>query len=248
MRLVLVTSWLLIGAAVTGGAYWGFLNTPESTALALASSVVLVLLTVALLSATLNGAIALWVNGPSRFAFTRSLRVIPAVVPALLVFALIWWAAYRLDTWVALRSGEINAWFIATFGWDDMSWLFTAIGFFTTWLRWVLGSLLALSLMAGVAVIGWRAAIRAQWLRRSLRVRTLIAGTLWFVALVALPWLYLVPWRPNWVPPTGTEFAFIVAKLSIAAILMATGVALMIYEVTRLPLTPLDPKQERLAA
>lgn len=243
-----MTSWILIGAAVTGGAYWGFLNTPESTAFALAASVLLVLLTVALLSATINGAISLWVNGPSTFALTRSLRVIPAVIPALLVFALTWWLAYQLDTWVALRSGEINAWFIATFGWDNMSWLFSAIGFFTTWLRWVFGSLLALSLMAGMAVIGWRAVIRTQWFRRGLRVRTLIAGTLWFVALIALPWLYLVPWRPNWVSPTGGELAFIVGKLSVAAILMAMGVALMIYEVTRLPLPPLDSKERRLAA
>lgn len=248
MTLVLVTTWILIGAAMTGGAYWGFLNTPESTVFTIASSVLLVLLTASLLAMTINGAIFLWVNGPSARALKGSFKVIPAVIPALLVFALFWWVAYRVDTWVALRSGEINAWFIATFGWDNISWLFTGIRFLTTWMRWVLAALLAVSLMGGVAIIGWRAGTRLQWLRRALRPRTLLLSTLWFVFLIALPWLYLVPWRPNWVPPTGAELAFIVSKLSVAAILMAIGVALMIYEVTRLPLPPLEPKRERLAA
>jgi hypothetical protein len=235
MRLVAVTAWILAGAALTGGAFWAFLNTPESSALALASSVLLVLLAVTLLAATISGAITLWVNGASAGAIKRSFRVVPAVVPALLVFALCWWMAQRIDTWVALRGGEINAWFIAIFGWDDVSWLFTTIRFFTIWLRWVVGGLLALSLMGGMTVSGWRAGIGLQWLRRGLRPRALMVGTLWFVVLIVLPWTYLVPWRPEWVPPTGAELAFIVSKLSVAAILMAAGVALMIYEVTRLP-------------
>jgi hypothetical protein len=248
MTLLVVTAWVLIGAAVTAGAYWGFLTTPESSGVALLASALLMLLSVALLSLTINGAIALWVNGPSALALRRSLRRIPAVVPALLVFALCWWLADRLDTWVALRSGRITAWFIARLGWDDLSWLFTAIRFFTTWLRWVIGGLLAVSLMGGMAVIGWRAGVRPQWVWRGMRPRTLIAATLWFVALIVLPWIYLVPWRPGWVPPSGAELAFIVSKLSIAAILMATGVALMIYEATRLPSTPNDPKEQRIAA
>ena len=248
MTLVIVTIWILIGAAVTGGSYWGLLNTPESTVFTIASSALLVVLTLALLSITINGAISIWINGPSARAIKRSLAAVPAVIPALLVFALFWWIAYRIDTWVAPRSGEINAWFIATFGWDDISWLFTAIRFVTAWMRWVLGAVLAVSLMGGMAMIGWRAATRLQWLRRALHPRTLVVATLWFVVLIVLPWLYLVPWRPDWVPPSSAELAFIVSKLAVAAILMAIGVALMIYEVTRLPLTPIDPTQERLAA
>lgn len=248
MRLALVTAWILVGAAMTAAAYWALLNTPESTVLALASSALLVVMTLALLSFTLNGAIALWVDGPSSAALSRSFRRIPAVVPALIVFALCWWIAQALDGWVALHSGEINAWFIAAFGWADMSWLFAAIRAFTTWLRWVIGGLLALSLMGVMTSIGWRAGIGLQWLRRSLRPRTLIVATLWFIALIALPWIYLVPWRPAWVSPTGAELTFIVSKLSVAAILMAAGVALMIHEVMRVPQPPIDPGERRLAA
>ena len=43
----------------------------------------------------------------------------------------------------------------------------------------------------------------------------------WFAVLIALPWLYLVPWRPAGLPATSIELAFIVAKLSVTAILMA---------------------------
>lgn len=248
MKLVIVTAWILFGAAATAGAYWGFLNTPESSALALALSAGLVALTMVLLSITINGAIALWVNGPSSMALRRSLTRVPAVFPALLVFAVFWWLAYRVDTWVALRSGEINAWFIATLGWGDVAWFFTAVRCFTTWLRWVVGGLLAISLMAGVAAAGWRAAARLQWLRRGVRLRSLAAATLWFATLIVLPWIYLVPWRPGWVPPSAAELAFIAAKLSIAAVLMAAGAALMIYEVTRLAWTPIDPQADKLAA
>jgi hypothetical protein len=234
MRLALVTGWILLGAAMTGALYWAFLNTPESTVFALVAAAALMLITLASLSMTINGAMALWTDGPSREVFARSFRTIPAVLPALLVFAMFWLIAHRMDTWVALRSGEINAWFIATFGWDDMAWLFTAVKFFTLWLRWVVGGLLAVSLMGGIRMTGPRAVLRARWLVRGVRPRTLLAGTAWFVALIALPWAYLVPWRPGWIPPTGAELAFIAIKLSLAAVLMAIGMSLMLYEVARL--------------
>ena len=248
MRLVLVTAWILAGAALTGGAYWGFLNTPESTIGTLALSAVLALVALTLLSITINGAIVVWSNGVSAPALKRVFSRIPSIIPALLVFALFWWITHRLDTWIALRAGGISAWFIARFGWDDVWWFFAGVRFFAIWLRWVLGGLLALSLMGGMAAIGWRAGVRQQWLRRAMSPRALLAATLWFVVLIVLPWTYLVPWRPGWVPPTGAELAFIAGKLSIAAIAVAAGVALMIYEATRVPFTPIDPEAERIAA
>ena len=72
MRLVIVTAWILLGAALAGGAYWGFLNTPESTAVALIVSALLVVLTMVLVAITINGAISLWVHGPSAAALRRS--------------------------------------------------------------------------------------------------------------------------------------------------------------------------------
>lgn len=248
MRLIAVTLWLLAGAAATGAVYWAFLNTPESTIFALGASALLALTAVAVLSFTINGAIAMWSSRPSAGLAKRSLRWIPAIAPALLVFALLWWIADRIDMWVAPRAGPINAWFIARFGWDDARWLFTAARWLTMWMRWVIGGLLAVSLMAGVANIGWRAMTEAAWVRRGIRPRALAVATLSFVALIVLPWSYLVPWRPEWVPPTRAEMAFIVVKLSMAAFLMAAGIALMIREAATIRPTPSDPAAVELAA
>jgi hypothetical protein len=50
--------------------------------------------------------------------------------------------------------------------------------------------------------------------------------------------MYLVPWRPKGLPPSSVEFAFIVAKLSLSAILFAIGAALITYEASRVPSAP----------
>ncbi len=61
------------------------------------------------------------------------------------------------------------------------------------------------------------------------RLRVALAS-LWFAVLIALPWAYLVPWRPAWLLPTSAELAFSIIKLSIAATLVAAGAALVIRE------------------
>ena len=235
MRLALATLWILAGGALTAGVYWAFLVTPESTIWTLMVSAALAAIALALVGLTAGGAITMWWHGASAASVRNAARSVPGVLPAALIVLVIWWIANRAETWVAMRSGEINAWFIARLGWDDMSWLFAAIGYAADWFRWVFAGLLALSLMAGYVAIGWRALTQAAWFRRALRPRAIAAATLWFGGLIALPWIYLVPWRPAGLPPTSIEFAFIVAKLSIAAILFAIGAALMIYEASRLP-------------
>jgi hypothetical protein len=248
MRLALATLWVLVGSVISAGVYWGFLITPESTVWALMASAVLAALALALVGLTASGAIAMWWHGASRNGVRRALRSIPGVVPATLIVWLIWWLAHRVEVWITMRSGQINAWFIARFGWDDMSWLFTAIAYAADWFRWVIAALLALSLMAGFVAIGWRALTQWAWVFRALRPRTVAAATLWSVALIALPWVYLLPWRPQNLPPTSVEFAFIVTKLSVSAILFAVGAALVAYEASRTPLTPPDPGTAAIAA
>lgn len=248
MRLVLATTALLVGGAATAAAYWAFLNTPESTVPALLLSALLVLLALAMLSLTINIAIEVWTSGLTAAGVRRAVPRLASIVPAAVVVLLFWWIAGRIDTWVALRTGEINAWFIARLGWDNVSWLFRSITAATTWLRWVLPALLAVSLMAGMASAGWRAIVMPAWVRRAVRPRTLAVATACFVVLIVLPWAYLVPWRPAWLPPTSAEMAFIVAKLSIATLLIAIGVALIMYEAIRLPMPPTDRRSDELAA
>ena len=235
MRLVLAALWILAGAALSAGAYWSFLITPESTIWSLLMSALLAAVALALIGFTASGAILVWRQGASIASIRRAGQSIPAVIPAALLVALVWWMTDRAETWVAMQSGQINAWFIATFGWSDASWFFAGVGYVAGWFRWVIAALLAVSLMTGFVAMGWRAMAQSAWLWRALRPRTIIVATLWFVVLIVLPWLYLVPWRPEGLPPTSIEFAFIVAKLLLSAVLFAVGAALMIFEASKLP-------------
>ena len=241
MRLALATLWIMVGCVLTATVYWAFLITPESTVWALIMSAMLAIAALALVGLTATGAIAMWWHGASIAGVTRALQSIHGVIPAAAIVWGIWWVVHRAEIWIAMRSGQINAWFIARLGWDNVSWLFTAIGMAADWFRWVIGALLALSLMAGFVAIGWRALAQPAWLRRALRPRAIAAATLWFGGLIALPWIYLVPWRPESLPPTSIEFAFIVAKLSFSAILFAIGAALVTYEASRTRVSPGDP-------
>ena len=227
MRLALATLWILIGSALTAGVYWLFLITPESTVWTLMASALLALAALAVAGFTASGAIAMWSYGPSIGAIRRAMRAIPAAIPAAVMVWSMGWLAAHAQTWIAMRAGPINAWFIAQFGWDDVTWLFTTIGYMILWFRWVPAAVLAFSLIAGVVTIGWSSLGQGAWLRRALRPWTLALVTFWAIVLIGLPWTYLVPWRPRQLPASSIEFAFIVAKLSISAIVLAAGAALI---------------------
>jgi len=248
MRLALATLWILAGSVLTAGIYWAFLSTPESTVWMLIVSAILAVIALAMAGVTASGAIAIWSHGASLSGMGRAMRSTAGVIPAALIILLIWWLAGRAETWLALRSGQISAIFIARFGIADVTRLFTATHSIANCFRWVISPLMALSLMAGIAAAGWAALGQAAWLRRALHPRAIVMATLWFVVLIALPWLYLVPWRPKGLPASSVEFAFIVAKLSITAILFAIGAALIAYEAARVKPRPGDPSPAVAAA
>jgi len=227
--------WILAGSVLTGAIYWTFLITPESTAWMLIASALLSMAALAAAGFTASGAIALLLHGRSAAGIRRALTAIGGAIPAAAIVLIVWWLTRRGEAWVGLRSGPINAYFIAQFGWDNMSWLFTTVHYLAAWCRWVLSGLLALSMMGGFVALGWSALGEAAWLRQALRPRALLVGTLWFVVLIALPWIYLVPWRPKELPASSVEFAFIAVKLSLAAILFAIGAMLFAHEASRVP-------------
>lgn len=234
MRLVSVTVWILVGAALTGGAYWSFLITPEATIGALAASALLIVIAAFLAALTLSGAIVGWRHGLATSHLRAALAGVPAAIPAAIVAAAVWWLVGSATDRIAIYSGQINAWFIASFGWDDVSWLFTGITWLAAWLKWVVAPMLALSLMSGIIAGGWRALPGVRWMTRALAPLPLGLATVAFGVLVAAPWVYLTPWRPGGLPATSLELAFIIAKLSATALLMATGVALIIRQASRL--------------
>jgi hypothetical protein len=230
MRLAVTTLWLLAGAALTGAAYWTFLITPESTVGALAVSALLLLVSFFLLAVTLSGAILGWSRRASARLFRDAVTSVPAIVPAALVY-LAWWKLTNVPyDWVRIYSGQINAWFIATLGWDEVSWFFTTMGLLDLWLKAVVGFMLGLSLMAAIVTAGWASGIRIAWLKRALAPSTLAWATVWFVVFIFLPRLYLANWRPEGLPATSLEMAFIAGKLSLTALLIAVGTSLMIRQ------------------
>src|SRR4029453_2250902 len=135
----------------------------------------------------------------------------------------------RALTWVVTYSGQISAWFITQFGWSDASSFFNTITWGGRWLQWVVGPLIALSLLGSMLIGEWNSA-RWRGLARGFSPFRLALSTLWVAIFVALPWMYLLPWRPRVLPPTFVEVAFVVAKLGVVAILIAIGVALLVGE------------------
>ena len=232
MRLVTVTLWLLAGAALTGGVYWSFLITPESTGWSLAASALLLITAAFLLALTISGAAVGWRQGVSTSHIRTAVAGVPGIVPAALIAALFWWLADSVTDLMTLYSGNIKAWFIASFGWDDVAWLFTGVGWLAAWLKWVVGPVLALSLLGAILSQGWRGLASVTWITRALAPLPLVTATLLFAALVAAPWIYLTPWRPEDLPPTSVELAFVIAKLAVTALLMAIGVALIVRQTT----------------
>jgi hypothetical protein len=230
VRLALASLWILIGGAIAGGLYWGFLITPVSTVLALITSALLAIAVLAMIGVTANGAIAILTSGFSMTGLRRALASVGSIIPAGLIVLVLWWLSSRAELSAAQNSGPINAWFIARFGWDDVSGLFTTIRYVAMWFRWVLGAVLALSVMTLMLESGWSAMVTPAWITRALRPRVLLIATLSLVILIALPWRYLVPWRPEGLPATSIEMVFIVTKLAVAAILAALAVALIARE------------------
>jgi hypothetical protein len=248
MRLALATLWILTGSAITAGIYWGFLNTPESTVWTLIISAILSMVALVMAAITANGAIAIWTHGASSAGIRRAMQATGGAIPAGLIVLLMWWVTTHAETWIAMRSGQISAIFIARFGIADVTWLFKATHVIAVWFRWVISALLSLSLMAGIVTTGWSALGQFSWLRRALHPRAIVIATVWFALLIALPWMYLVPWRPKALPASSMEFAFIVAKLSITAILFAIGAALIAYEASRVKTQTADPSTGVAAA
>jgi hypothetical protein len=243
-RLFSITLWLLLGAAVAGAVYWGFLNTPESTVPALLLSAALAIATLALVAISVNGASLAWSLGWSGSIIRRSISGVPAFIAAALVAGAVWWITGRALAWVATSSGQISAWFIAQFGWADPSSFFNTISWGGRWLQWVVGPLLALSLLGSMLIGEWTSA-RWRWLARGFSPFRLTLATMWVTIFVAVPWIYLLPWRPRTLPPTTLEVVFVAAKLGVVALLIGIGVALLVRE-SIAPALPASVPQEQI--
>lgn len=222
-RVALIAAWLIVGQLVLGGLYWTFLTTPESNTMMLVASGGLLLLMWLVAGITIGSAILTSASRSIGRAIWGAPWILVAALPALVV----WWAVTRWDTWLAAHSGEVAAWFIATFGWADVSWLMRGLEYLSLWLRAVVAPLLGIALFAALLVQGREALGRFSWIGRALRPTTLVVSTLAFALLVLLP-LQAAYWQPPGLPPTWVEPAAAGLRLGVIALLGTIGWSIMI--------------------
>ena len=231
-RLVTISAWLLAGNAVVFGLFWTLLQVPESSALMLALSALIAVLAVWAAAAVQSVAMGAWNTDVPVSAGMRAgaRRAVMALIAAALFGLVFWLTGHALD-WHARVSGQMDAAIISRTGSPATAWLHAGIRWLIVFVRWTLGLTLSVSLLGALVGDGLAALRRAEWLRRALRLRPIVLVTLWFVALDVLPWRY-VYWRPAQMP-VAVEPWFVVAKLTLVALLMAAGWALVLREGAR---------------
>ena len=228
IRRLATVAAILAGSAIVGGAlYWALLNTPDSNAIVLAGSALLVVLIIVTAAIGVCAA-TLSARGASiREAVARAPRAAGWFLIAFSPLLVAWIALDRVDRWMLEHQGEINAWFIAQFGWADITWLLRAETWASRWLRWAVVPAVCLSLLTTLLT----SEARMTWLRRAFHWRTLLVVTVAFAILMALPW-QLTAWRPQ-LPPTWLQPTLAAIRLGTTFVLAITGFALMVVFAAR---------------
>jgi hypothetical protein len=231
-RLGIIVAWLLAGHGVTFGLFWTLLQVPESSTPMLALSVLLALLSVGAAAVTASGAAGAWIQEMSPMQGLRlGVRRASAALVAAALFGLVWWLTGYAFDWHASVSGQVDAAIMARTGSPRTAWLHAGVRWLIVFVRWAVGLSLAVSLL-GALVGGGRPALgRTDWIRRALRPRRLLAVLFWLALLDVLPWSQLY-WRPAQLS-LGVEPWFVAVKLTLIAVTMTIGWALILREGVR---------------
>jgi hypothetical protein len=238
-RIVIVALWLFVGHATLGGLYWGFLNVPESNVLMLiASALLALLLVVGAGIVKTTGLLWLRTDWTFRAALHRSIRALPAFLAALALWLVVRWICHRLLRYHEAHSGELDAWLIATFDWTRTTWLHRTIDYILHFVQFVIGTSLAVTLLATAAIGSLADAVHPRWMRRALSPLQLAIIAVAFYGLILLPW-QAVYWRPASLPATAVEIAFALTKLTILGLIMHLGWTFILWAPQR------SPRQER---
>jgi len=209
-----IVAWLVAGHLLVGGLYWLLLQVPESNAWMLASSLFIVLAALVMTGVVEETAIlASASNEPMGMALQTALRRAWLVVLPLAVFGCVWWLTGTAQDWLTRHAGEIDAWIIAKIGWTKTSGLHTSLAWVIAFVRYGIGTSMALALLASVARQGLRG-VTSPWSRRGLAWKPLAIIAMVLFVGVWLPW-QAVYWRPASLPPTWVQPAFAAVKLGV---------------------------------
>lgn len=223
-----VTVWLALALHVIAGMLWALVSTPESNVWMLMLSALLVVALLLTTGLAVDVAMRLWRGRPGRPGtagelLTPGLRL----VPALLAFAALWWAAAALGGQVEASRGRITATIIARTGWASPEGIFTVTRWLVAFAQWVVAPLVTFGLF-GALTHGTATSAAGRWLRQALSWRALAAGAL-VIAAIGWFWPWLDAWRPA-LPPTWVQLVFIAAKgaagLTALALVLASFIRL----------------------
>jgi hypothetical protein len=207
-----IVAWLAAGHLVLGGLGWLLIQVPESNAWMLATSLVIVLVTLLLAGVVEETALLAWTSSePMGVALRTALRRAWLVVLPLALLGCVWWLTGTAEDWLARHAGQIDAWLIARLGWTRTAGLHTTMAWAMAFLRYGVGTSLAVALLASLAKQGLRGAM-SMWLRRGLGWKPLVIISAVLLAGVWLPW-QAAYWRPASLPATWVQPAFASVKL-----------------------------------
>jgi hypothetical protein len=229
-RLLSITAWLAVGHALLLGLSWALLQVPESNAAMLTVSVLVAASMVAVAGWVEAVGLAMWAPGTGwRESFRRAR---PAPLPAaigLLVFGLLWMLTARAGAAWTAHKGEIDAWLMLHLAWTRTAGLHVSIARILTFVRFVIGALLVLTIVAWTLFRGFAALARiGAWLSAALSPRRVVLVTALFYGLVWLPWRAAF-WRPAFVAPNWQEVAFVAVKLGVLYLVANVGWATILY-------------------
>jgi len=223
MRAMLGAAAVLAAGYALGGALlWGLLNVPESNALALTLSAVLVVLAAMTVGVTTALAAAVSLEAGRQAWTRRVLASLPALAIGLALFALLWWLTGAAATWWGRHAGEVDALMISRTGLTRTSPLHGAVAWALWFVRWVVG-LSAIGALAvasidrgpGAVGIGLRLALRAVPLAAATAGALLVSQGLW----------RSIDWAPASLPANWAEPLFVGTKLAVLYALAALIVA-----------------------
>lgn len=157
-----------------------------------------------------------------REALRDGVRAVPAFVLALIVFASVWWIGGRVDAWHTAHSGEIDAWFIATFNDPNAHWPHRVLEVLVFVIRAIVGVSLGVGLLFARLEGGWPAVARLRWVGAGLSRDQVMLVAIAVTLFVAAPWHFAM-WRPEKMPVSWVQPAFAAAKLTLIFVSTTVG-------------------------
>ena len=217
----------LVGTAATGGVFWLLLNVPESNALALILSAVLVLL-FSLLAGYTTSVVLVAADGATVVQATRrGIHGLSGFLLGLALFSVLWLVTTSIDGQWTLHGGEIDALLLRYAGTSNSGWLHTGVRWLLWLVRWGVGLAVICGCTAG--------SVRRSGVRRGmgLALSAVPLGATLVGLLSGYGLWSLAYWRPKSLPANTAELIFVSVKLSALFALGALIVVLVLHAFSR---------------